>query len=129
MGFHETIAPDETARFEGFAAEIKAIQARRTQKHGVAARALHVKQHLGVTGTITGTGGPGVFAAGSSWPVYVRFSNGSTNSQRDGEPDVRGIALKLVGVPGKKIIPGLEDKKTQDFLLIPSEAFAMRTPD
>jgi hypothetical protein len=39
------------------------------------------------------------------------------------------VALKLVGVPGRKLIPGLEDKRTQDFLLIQSPTTPFRTPD
>jgi len=33
---------------------------------------------------------------------------------------VRGLAVKVLGVPGKKLIPGLEAAPTQDFLAIHS---------
>jgi hypothetical protein len=73
--------------------------------------------------------GGGVFATpGQRFPVYVRFSNGSSTSQSDKAPDVRGFALKLVGVPGKKLIFGLEDEQTQDFLFINDPALPFRDP-
>lgn len=39
---------------------------------------------------------------------------------------MRGIAIKLLGVEGEKILPGLESATTQDFLLIRSEATPFR---
>src|SRR5258705_13503816 len=42
----------------------------------------------------------GVFAASRSYPAWVRFSNGSGTVQPDHLPDGRGIAIKLMDVPG-----------------------------
>jgi hypothetical protein len=135
MAFGETIAPDEAERFRGFAEEIVAIQSARTKaSNGAVERALHVKQHLGAVGELVvkapETARCGVFnMSGKSWPVYVRFSNGSVRHQSDKEPDVRGFALKLVGVPGQKLIAGLESELTQDFLFIDTPVLPFRTPD
>ncbi len=135
MAFGETIAPDEIERFRGYAEEITAIQSARTAKHaGKVERALHVKQHLGAVGELVvkapETARSGVFAmSGKSWPVYVRFSNGSSRHQPDKAPDVRGFALKLVGVPGQKLIKGLEAELTQDFLFIDTQVLPFRTPE
>ena len=134
MSFHETIAPDEAARFEQFSSEIVAIQRARAAKGGPVDRALHLKPHIGAVGELVveapESARAGVFAnPGQRWPVYVRFSNGSSAHQPDKAPDVRGFALKLVGVPGKKLIPGLEQEATQDFLFIDQQAIAFRNPD
>ncbi len=134
MSFHETIAPDETARFERFSSEIVDIQRARLKKGGAAARALHLKAHTGAVGELlvetSDAGRAGVFASnGQRWPLYARFSNGSSARQPDKAPDVRGFALKLVGVPGKKIIAGLEQEVTQDFLFIDQPAIAFRNAD
>src|SRR3954468_11718719 len=134
MSFHETIAAAESARFEQCASEIVAIQRARASKRGAVARALHVKPHIGAVGELMVEAGEnaraGVFAnPGQRWPVYARFSNGSSARQPDKAPDVRGFALKLVGVPGKKLIPGLEQEATQDFLFIDQQAIAFRNPD
>lgn len=135
MAFGERIAEDEAARFAGFGDEIVELQrARSAERGGAPARALHVKQHLGAVGELLvkapESARTGVFGmSGKSWPVYVRFSNGSTRPQADGQPDVRGFALKLVGVPGKKLIGGLEQELTQDFLFIDTPAIPFKDPD
>jgi hypothetical protein len=134
MAFGETIAPDEGERFKGFAEELAALQQERGAQSGKVERALHAKQHLGAVGELVVRGTeavrPGVFAsAGKAWPVYVRLSNGSTAHQPDSAPDVRGFALKLVGVPGRKLIPGLESEETQDFLFINEPAIPFKNPD
>jgi hypothetical protein len=135
MGFGETIADDEKERFRGYAEEFLDLQkSRADEKTGKLGRALHVKQHLGAVGELLvkapDSARSGVFGmSGKSWPVYVRFSNGASRHQGDGAPDVRGFALKLVGVPGTKLIPGLEGEQTQDFLFIDSQALPFGTPD
>lgn len=119
----ETIPPDEEAELIALAEALRDLQAKQARKGGMG-RALHYKAHAGVRAelhTRAGLPGPlavGIFAGAASYPAYVRFSNGAGRAQADRTGDVRGLALKVVGVPGKKLIPGLEDAKTQDFLLI-----------
>jgi len=60
----------------------------------------------------------GVFTEPCTYPTWIRFSNGSSNVQSDAKGDVRGMALKLVGVPGEKLLDGEKDATTQDFILI-----------
>lgn len=135
MAFGETIAPGEDERFRTFGEEIGALQRERAaERGGQVSRALHLKHHHGAVGELVvkaqENARSGVFSmSGKSWPVYVRFSNGSSRHQGDGEPDVRGFALKLVGVPGTKLIPGMENEQTQDFLLIDTPVIPFRTPD
>ena len=133
MAFHETIADDEQARFSQYAKELVELQRARNAKSGSADRALHVKQHVGAVGELVVTAatgvGAGVFATpGTRYPIYARFSNASSRAQSDKLPDARGFAIKLVGVPGKKLIPGMEDEETQDFLFLSDEAMAFRDP-
>jgi hypothetical protein len=70
-----------------------------------------------------------LFARPATYKAYVRFSNGSGARQSDHKGDVRGVAIKVVGVAGKKIIPGMESAATQDFLLIRSAVTAFRNAD
>lgn len=60
----------------------------------------------------------GVFAQPGSFRAIARFSNGDSMMKADNEKDVRGLAIKLVGVPGTKILPEEANATTQDFLLI-----------
>jgi len=134
MAFGETIAPDEDEQFKAFAEELGALQRERAaERGGQPLRALHLKQHHGAVGELIvkapENARHGVFSmSGKSWPVYVRFSNGSSRHQGDGEPDVRGFAIKLVGVPGKKLIVELADAPTQDFLMIGTPVIPFRNP-
>ena len=58
----------------------------------------------------------GVFADGAGpWPVWARLSNGVGWRQSDSELDARGLAIKLMGVPGPKLLD--EETGTQDFLM------------
>ncbi|MFO0677651.1 MAG: hypothetical protein U0169_14040 [Polyangiaceae bacterium] len=133
MTWKETIAPDETTRFEAIASELRDLQKGRATA-GHTPRGLHEKQHVGAVGEFVAGDVPvamrvGPFQPGAKFPLYARFSNGAPAAQHDGTTDIRGFALKLVGVPGKKLIPGLEDKKTQDFLFIQSPSTPFASPD
>jgi hypothetical protein len=65
----------------------------------------------------------GVFRESKSYHAWVRFSNGNTQPQADKKKDIRGIAIKLLGVPGEKLLNDESDEPTQDFLLMSSETF------
>ena len=49
------------------------------------------------------------------WPIWVRLSNGVGWKQADKELDARGFAMKVMGVPGPKMMN--DEHETQDFLL------------
>ena len=126
----ETIAPNEAAAFDALAGKLRAIQHARAP----ADRALHAKAHGGLLGELSvlpdlpAWTRVGIFEKPGSYRAYARFSNGSGARQGDSKGDVRGIAVKVVGVPGKKLIPGMEGAATQDFLGILSPAPPFRTP-
>ena len=126
----ERIAADEPARLEALAETLRALQ-RKHAEAGQPLRALHAKgqvcaeAELTVLPDLPEEARVGIFARPATFRAYVRYSNGSGRRQHDGKGDVRGLAVKVLGVPGKKLIPGLEQATTQDFLLIrtPSTPF------
>lgn len=130
----EAVSADEGARFTRFAEQLRGLQRERAQG-GKASRGLHakavgnVKGELEVLGDLPEPARAGLFEKPGTYRAYVRFSNGAGTRQPDGKGDVRGVAIKVLGVPGKKVIPGLEQAKTQDFLLIQSPATPFRNPD
>jgi hypothetical protein len=64
----------------------------------------------------------GVFAKPATYDAFVRFSNANPSVGPDMRRDVRGMAIKLIGVKGKKLIEdGTDD--TQDFVLISYDVF------
>ena len=65
----------------------------------------------------------GVFSEPRTYRAWIRFSNASSSVKPDLNGDVRGIAIKLMGVPGEKILEQERDEQTQDFILISIKAF------
>ncbi|AGY60109.1 catalase family protein [Gloeobacter kilaueensis] len=68
----------------------------------------------------------GIFAVARTYPVWLRFSNGSGVPKRghltpDTQPDLRGLALKVLDVPGEKLQP--DEQSTQDFILLNHPVF------
>lgn len=132
--WREEIGPDEEPRFERQAERLREIQRRNAARAGTS-RALHAKHtgcfaaELHVHGDLPEHARVGLFAEPKVWRAYVRFSNGASAHQPDRTPDVRGIGIKLLDVPGRKLLPGLEDRATQDFLLIQSPSTPFRGSD
>jgi hypothetical protein len=128
----EIVPPGEEAVLEKLAEQLRDVQRKRALE-GKAMRGLHAKGHLGLRGTLTVNAdvpkhaAHGLFAKpGAKYETIVRLSNGAGTRQHDRVGDVRGIAIKVLGVPGKKLIPGMEDATTQDFLLIGSATTPFR---
>lgn len=71
----------------------------------------------------------GMFIPGKTYQAWIRFSNGSSDATRaDIKRDARGMAIKVLGVPGKKILPGEEEAGTQDFIMINHPVFFANDP-
>lgn len=132
--WRELAAPGEQAHLERLANELLELQ-RRAAKGGKPARGLHAKQQAAVEAEfeildiLPAHARVGPFEKPGRYKAWVRFSNGSGTRQPDRKPDVRGVAIKLVGVEGRKIIDGLQDAVTQDFLLVRNPAMPFPTPD
>jgi len=131
--WREEVAPDEDTRFLRLAEQLREVQRRRSKQR--AGRALHRKGHAGVEasfevlGDLPAPAAQGLFAKPGRHRAYVRFSNGASGHQPDRRGDVRGVAIKVLGVAGTKLIPGLEAAPTQDFLLIQSRSPPFQGPD
>ncbi len=71
----------------------------------------------------------GLFVSGASYDGWIRFSNGDADAKRsDAKGDSRGMAIKLVGVPGEKILDDERGAVTHDFLLIDHPTFIADDP-
>ena len=68
----------------------------------------------------------GLFATPQSYRAWIRFSNGSGDSQKDGVGDGRGMAVKILGVPGAKMLGDGNETATQDFVMINHPVFFIR---
>ena len=68
----------------------------------------------------------GVFKQSRTYPVWVRFSNQNGTASADSKPDIRGVAIKLMGVEGKKLTPDGDREMNQDFILISDSRFVTK---
>jgi hypothetical protein len=130
----ERIAEGEKTHLEQLAEQLRDAQ-RALAAGRSASRALHAKgqaparAQLTVLAEVPDHAKVGLFGTPKTYEAFVRFSNGSAARQSDGKGDVRGVAIKVLGVAGPKIIPGLEAATTQDFLLIQSPTTPFRSPE
>jgi len=63
----------------------------------------------------------GLFAQSKTFEAQVRFSNGG--SYDDSKPDAHGMAIKVLGVEGDKLLPDLAAEQSVDFVLVDNETF------
>src|SRR5262245_10772532 len=63
---------------------------------------------------------------GKSWPAWIRYSNSSQTPEKDIKVDIRGMALKLMNVPGEKLLPQQKNATTQDFVCLSTDVFLTR---
>jgi hypothetical protein len=66
----------------------------------------------------------GIFREPRTFAALVRFSNGESNDDR--KPDAHGMAIKLLGVEGPKLLDPAGIATTQDFILVDHRVFFIR---
>jgi hypothetical protein len=71
----------------------------------------------------------GLFIPGKTYQAWIRFSNGSSDPTRaDIKKDARGMAIKVLGVPGEKLLEDDDHATTQDFIMINNPVFFANDP-
>ncbi|HEX7640682.1 MAG TPA: catalase family protein [Burkholderiaceae bacterium] len=65
----------------------------------------------------------GIFREPITYTAWIRFSNQSARIQSDLKGDIRGMAIKLMDVPGEKLLAPQQYCDTQDFMLISTNVF------
>lgn len=68
----------------------------------------------------------GLFQSPHCYDAWVRFSSSSPLMTPDTKRDAHGMAIKLLGVYGFKVLDDERDAQTQDFVLANSDAFFVR---
>src|SRR5450631_2759830 len=108
---------------------------RKQYSAGSARRDAHPKAHgcvkaeLHVVETLPDSLAKGIFIPGKTYQAWIRFSNGSGDPTRaDIKRDARGMAVKVLGVPGRKLLQDEEDATTQDFIMINHPVFFATDP-
>ncbi|MFZ6864604.1 catalase family protein [Undibacterium sp. Ji67W] len=109
----------------------KRLQAKITQEYpkGIMRRDAHPKMHglvrayFIVEPDLPPELRVGVFKENRRYKAWIRFSNQNGTIQPDIKNDIRGMAIKLMGVPGKKLLESEQDEQTHDFILISTDVF------
>lgn len=127
--------PDEQTHAEAIALAIEE-SLRRDYRPGSVLRDAHPKAHGCVRGefrvndSLPPALAQGMFVPGRTYAAWLRFSNGSRDATRaDFKKDAHGLAIKVLGVPGEKLLEDEADADTQDFILIDHPVFFINDPD
>jgi len=130
---HEQVPPTEAADTAAIVATIQAgVKAAYAAGQRPAMRDAHAKAHgcvraeLTVLPDLPAELREGVFAASRTYPAWIRFSNGNGAPHPDATGDGRGMAIKLMDVPGRKLLPAETTAQTQDFVMINHPVFFVR---
>jgi hypothetical protein len=70
----------------------------------------------------------GLFASPGRYKAWIRFTNGDSTPSPDQKKAVRGMAVKVLAVPGISC-PGAEEPNVQDFVLINGQTFSPGSGD
>lgn len=132
-GLSESLYPNEAAMAEEISDVIeKSI--RKQYSVGTALRDAHPKAHgcvraeFQIRETLPKNLAQGIFIPGKTYQAWIRFSNGSRDAtQADIKKDARGMAIKVLGIPGKKLLE--DESSTQDFIMINHPVFFANDPD
>ena len=124
----ETPAADEAQTIQALLDTLRKIgeTTYRDGHHGL--RSVHAKSHGLLTGKLHVLDGlppalaQGLFAQPGSYPVVLRFSTVPGDLLDDKISTPRGLALKVLGVPGART-EGSEDAATQDFVMVNGPVF------
>ena len=109
---------------------------RKQYNSGSALRDAHPKAHgcvraeFHVMKTLPDPIAKGIFIPDKTYQAWIRFSNGSRDATKaDFKRDARGMAIKILGVPGEKLLEDESQATTQDFIMINHPVFFANDPN
>ena len=115
----ETIPPDEAATIESFISFLKETSAARAVGTPAGIRRFNQARASGcmdaefiVPANLPDALKVGLFARPGTYAARMRFANATSDD--DSEKDIRGLSIKVRGVEGENLTPGVSD---QDFVL------------
>ena len=123
--------PDEAATVQGIIDQMRKVGETVLKDSGHAERSVHAKSHGILRGELRVPGGlpaalaQGLFAAPGTYPVVLRLSTNPGDVLDDSVSTPRGLALKVIGVPGERLPDAPGD--VQDFVMVNAPAFSAGT--
>ena len=128
----EEVSPDEAETQRGLTEAMLSIARKTLADTGHAHRAVHAKAHgylrarFEVLPDLPPGLSQGLFAAPASYDALLRFSTTPGDILADDVSVPRGVAVKVLGVPGARL-PGSEGDTTQNYVLANSPTFQVAT--
>jgi len=128
----EEVPDGEVETQRGLTEAMLDIQRRTLADTGYAYRAVHAKAHgylrarFEVLPDLPDHLAQGLFAQPGTYDAILRFSTTPGDVLDDNVSTPRGVALKVLGVPGARL-PGSEDETTQNYVLGNSPSFQVAT--
>jgi hypothetical protein len=125
----EQIKPDEAAAIRGLEEQFDSIQETTAKDYGAGVRAVHAKAHGIAIGRLTVREGlppqlaQGIFATCATYDAVIRISTNAGDILDDAIALPRGLALKVLDVPGERLV-GSEEETSQDFIMVNGPVFA-----
>ena len=125
----ETPQPDESQTFDQLAEVNHQISEVMLERFRHAFRTVHAKSHgilkgvFKINDNLPESLRQGLFAFAASYPVMIRFSTNPGDILDDTVSVPRGIAVKVLGVPGE-MLPSNQGNVTQDFVFASGKTFA-----
>lgn len=125
----EVKQPDEDRLVDETIASFERMRRKVFDKHRHALRGAHAKGHGAVKGELTIYDNlplplaQGLFREPRTYPAIVRFSTAPGDIMPDGVSSFRGMAIKLIGIEGRKFLEQEADALTQDFLMLNHPVF------
>lgn len=124
--------PEEDRIVQDILSHMAANQVRNAERHRHAHRDAHAKSHAVIKGTMRVNDGlepelaQGIFAVPHEYEVVARLSSAPGDIYSDEIPNPRGFAIKIIGVDGERLTPGLGGAN-QDLLMVNFPVLAFGT--
>ena len=125
----EVKQPDEERLIDETIASFERMRQKVFDKHRHAMRGAHAKGHGALKGELTVYDNlpvplaQGLFREPRTYPVMIRFSTAPGDIMPDGVSSFCGMAIKVIGVQGGKLLEQKAEALTQDFLTINRPVF------
>lgn len=88
-----------------------------------------VQADISIVDTLPAALSKGMIIPGKTYQAWIRFSNGSADPTCAAiKSDARGMAIKELGVPGKKLLEDEAEATTQDFIMVNHPVFFATDP-
>lgn len=129
LTIHETLVPGESEATAKLIEMLGKKMKKDTPSGGKIRRDAHPKQicllkaEFTVSPNLSEDLKVGVFKDALTYPCWLRYSNQNSPPAPDHVKDIRGLAIKLMGVAGDKVLVEEKDAKTHDFVMASADYF------